>query len=331
MMAPSEQAPIPVAVIGVGHFGRYHALHYAKNPRAKLVAVIDTDEARRNAVAAETGAEPGADYLSLIGRVAAVSIAVPTPLHFELAQTLIRAGIHVLVEKPITDTLSSAVALTNLAAERGTILQVGHVERYSSAFRVLSKIVDEPLYCECYRISPWKQRGVEVNVILDLMIHDIDMILGVMASPTVDVTAVGTAVLSKRIDLANARITFESGCVANTTASRVSYKTERRIRIFQRKAYINCDLGESKISTYSLRGDPLTQGLAAIAMETYEIPKEDSLANEIEDFLQCIATGRKPMVDGHAACEAVRVATMIDDSIREHLSNLRLSPSDLPE
>ncbi len=159
-----------------------------------------------------------------------------------------------------------------------------------------------------------------MDVILDLMIHDIDMVLGLADSPAVHVDAVGTPVLSSKIDLANARITFGSGCVANSTASRVSYKTERRIRVFQKNSYIICDLSEARIFAYFLRGDPRRDGIAAIETQSFDIPKEDSLANEIDAFLNCVATGRKPLVDGRAACEALRVANLINESIDEHLS-----------
>jgi predicted dehydrogenase len=317
---------IRTAVVGAGYFGRFHANHYAKNPRAELVAVIDTDETRAGVVAAEFGGEASADYRSLIGRIDAASVAVPTPLHYDIARALMEAGIHVLIEKPITDSVSTASALTELAEERSVVLQVGHIERFSSAYRTLAEAIDGPLYFESYRIAPWKTRGVEVDVILDLMIHDIDMIIGLVGSRVESVDAVGTPVLGQRIDLANARITFESGCVANVTASRVSYKTERRMRVFARNHYLNCDLGEGKIFGYRLRGNPMTEGLAAIVTETFEIPKEDSLANEIDAFLDCIATGRKPLVDGRAGSEALRVASMINDSIENHLRKVQAYP-----
>ena len=320
--------PIRTAVVGTGYFGRFHANHYAKNPRAKLVAVVDTDAARGRAVAEEFGAESVPDLASIIGRVDAASVAVPTPLHYDVARTLLEAGIHVLVEKPITHSVETADALTRLAAERGRVLQIGHIERYSSAYRTLSQMMTDPLYFESYRIAPWRNRGVEVDVILDLMIHDIDMIIGLVNSPVESVDAVGTPVLGRNVDIANARITFASGCVANVTASRVSYKIERRMRVFGRSHYLNCDLGEGKIFGYRLRGDPMTEGLAAIATETHEIPKQDSLANEIEDFLDCIATGRKPLVDGGAGSEALRVASRINESIEDHLRqvNAHLGP-----
>jgi len=318
---------VRVAVVGSGYFGRFHADHYARNPRAELVAVVDTDEERARAVAAEFGAEAAFDYRSIVGRVDAASVAVPTPLHYEVARDLIEAGINVLVEKPLTESVESGRMLADLAEARKAVLQVGHIERFSSAYHTLAGIIANPLYFESYRIAPWKNRGVEVDVILDLMIHDIDMIIGLVDSPVAQVDAVGTPVLGKRIDLANARITFESGCIANVTASRVSYKTERRMRVFARNQYLSCDLGEGRISGYRLRGDPMTDGLAAIAMEKYEIEKQDSLANEIDAFLDCVITGCKPLVDGRAGCEALRVATMINDSIEEHLKTVQGDPS----
>ena len=317
---------VRVAVVGSGYFGRFHANHYARNPRTELVAIVDTDGERAGAVAAEFGGEAASDYRSVIGKVDAASVAVPTPLHYQIARELIEAGIHVLVEKPITDSEESGRALTGLADARKTVLQVGHIERFSSAYRTLSKIIGEPLYFESYRIAPWKNRGVEVDVILDLMIHDIDMIIGLVASPVVQVDAVGTPVLGKRIDIGNARISFESGCIANVTASRVSYKTERRMRVFSRNQYLSCDLGEGRINGYRLQGDPTTQGLAAIATETYEIERQDSLANEIDAFVDCIVKGEKPLVDGRAGCEALRVASMINDSIEERLSKVQDMP-----
>jgi len=314
---------IRTAVVGTGYFGRFHANHYIKNPDANLVAVVDVDEARAHKMAEEFGAEAVTDYRQILDKVDAVSIAVPTPLHFEVAKDLIAAGRHVLIEKPITDTVESAKIITAMAEERGTILQVGHIERYSAAYRVISERIDRPLYLEGYRIAPWKTRGVEVDVILDLMIHDIDMIIGLVNAPVTKVDAVGTGVMGRKIDIANARISFESGCVANVTASRVSYKTERRLRVFAQSKYLNCDLGERKIFGYSLRGDPMTQGLSAIATETIDIPEQDSLGNEIASFINCIKTGEKPFVDGQAGAEALRVAVMINESIDEQLKKVQ--------
>lgn len=318
--------PVRVAVVGSGYFGRFHANHYSRNPRARLVAVVDTDAERAKAVATEFGGEPVADFRDIVGKVDAASVAVPTPEHYDVARALIDAGIHVLVEKPLTDSEETGRELTKLAEARKTVLQVGHIERFSSAYRTLAKMISGPLYFESYRIAPWKNRGVEVDVILDLMIHDIDMIIGLVGSPVAQVEAVGTPVLGRRIDIGNARITFESGCIANVTASRVSYKTERKMRVFARNQYLSCDLGEGRINGYRLEGDPMTDGLAAIAAETYEIEKQDSLANEIDAFLDCVTKGEKPLVDGWAGCEALRVASLINQSIEEHLDKVRNTP-----
>lgn len=206
---------VRVAVIGVGYFGRFHAKHYAAAPRAHLVAVADVDEARARAVATEVGCDSAGDFRCLFGRVDAVSLAVPTPQHYEIAKACLEAGIDVLVEKPLSDTVASADALADLAEARGRILQVGHIERYSGGFRALAELVTRPLYIESYRVSPWRERGSEVDVILDLMIHDIDIVMGLVAAPVTKVEAVGAPVLSGTSDLANARIVFESGCVAN--------------------------------------------------------------------------------------------------------------------
>ena len=314
---------IRTAVVGTGYFGRFHASHYARNPRAQLVAVVDADEARARAVAEEFGAEAATDYRAILDRVDAVSIAVPTPAHYAVAKELIEAGRHVLIEKPITDNVESAGAITALAEKRGTILQVGHIERYSAAYRTIDELIDAPLYLESYRIAPWRNRGIEVDVILDLMIHDIDMIIGLVGSPVSKVDAVGTPILGSKIDIANARINFESGCVANVTASRVSYKIERRLRVFAQNHYLNCDLGERKIFGYRLRGNPMTDGLKAIATEQHEIPQEDSLGNEIDAFLDCVIKGTKPMVDGRAGCEALRVASLINESIDAQLKKVQ--------
>ena len=321
---------IRTAVVGAGYFGRFHANHYTKNPDAKLVAVVDADEARARQVAEEFGAEAFTDHRQILDRVDAASVAVPTPLHFDVSRDLIDAGKHVLIEKPITDTVESANLITKMAEERGTVLQVGHIERYSAAYRVISENIGRPLYLESYRIAPWKKRGVEVDVILDLMIHDIDMIIGLVGAPVAKVDAVGTGVMGHKADIANARISFESGCVANVTASRVSYKTERRLRVFAQNKYLNCDLGERKIFGYSLRGDPMKQGLAAISTEKIDIPEEDSLGNEVASFLDCIRTGQKPFVDGYAGSEALRVAVMINESIDAQLKRVQswLAPQD---
>lgn len=311
--------PIRVASIGAGYFGRFHAKQYAANPGCKLVAVVDIDQDKAKAVADEFGAETTlADARDLAGKVDAASVACATAQHYEVAKLLLESGIHVLVEKPITHSVETGAELADIAEKKGLVLQVGHIERHSGAFRLLSKQITNPLYIECYRIAPYKPRGTDVDVIHDVMIHDIDMVIGLVNSKVRSIDAVGTPVITPSADVANARILFESGCVATVTASRVSYKTERKIRLFQHNNYISCDLAEGKMRGYRLKGDPAILGPLAVEATTFDIPKEDSLANEIAEFLECVATGRKPTVDGRAGVEALRVASLINASIAEH-------------
>jgi len=313
-----RQRPIRVAVVGVGYFGQYHAKHYANNERAHLVAVVDINKERAEQSAAEFGAAPEFDFRQLKGRVDAVTVAVPTPLHYAVTRELLEAGIHVLVEKPIADNWSDSLALTDLAEQRNLVLQVGHIERCSASFRVLRSKITLPLYFESYRISPWRERGADVDVILDLMIHDIDIILGLASSTVTAVDAVGTRLFGDAADIANARINFQSGCVANVTASRVSHKTERSLRIFQQNSYQICDFVESRIMDFRLRGKPVELNPSTVISEAIAVPQQDSLANEIDEFLQCVAEGGRPTVDGRAGCEALRVANLIMTSIQQH-------------
>ena len=306
------------AVVGLGYFGKFHAKHYAAHPDAELVAVVDMDIARARAIAAEHGGEALTDYRQLAGRVDVVSVAVPTSAHFEVAKDLLTAGLHVLVEKPITDTVEHAEELIACASANNRVLQVGHIERFSAAFRALADKIGRPVYFESYRISPFKPRATDVDVVLDLMIHDIDIILGLARSKVVSVSAVGAPVLNPSEDLANARIEFANGAVANVTASRISGKTERRMRVFQTDSYVVCDFNESRMVRFTRKGDPATEGLAAIDMESWDIPKEDSLYNEITEFLDCVRGKRVPTVDGMVGRDALRVASMITDNLRAH-------------
>lgn len=310
--------PIPVAVVGAGYFGRLHARQYAANPAAKLAVVVDTDEARARAVADEFGADAASDYRSILGRVVGASVAVPTAQHFEVARGLLDSGVNVLVEKPITDSVETAMSLAALAERRRRVLQVGHIERFSGTYRALAREVVRPLYIESYRVSPWKHRAGEVDVVLDLMIHDIDIIQGLVGLPVTEVHAVGTPVINPTADLVNARLVFGNACVATVTASRISYKTERRIRIFQPNHYIIGDFANNRMDSYTVRGDPATDGFSAIRFNSVEITKEDSLANEIAEFLDCIVSGRKPRVNGREACEALRVAEMVTESMNDY-------------
>ncbi len=309
---------IRVAVIGVGYFGKFHAKHYSTNPYADLVAVVDKDVTTAKEVAQLYDVEAFVDYQGLYDRVDAVSITVPTALHYRVAKDWLNADKHVLVEKPITDEVWAANELVEIAGAKNKCLQVGHIERFSATFRAVSEMITTPLFIESYRIAPFKERANDVDVVLDLMIHDIDAIQGLVNSPVESVHAVGTPIVNPSEDLANARIVFESGCVANVTASRVSYKTERRIRIFQPNSYIIGDFANNHIDSYSVIGDLEKEGLGAIRMDSRDVEKEDSLGNEIAEFLDAIKEGRTPVVSGRDGSEALRVAKLVTDSISQH-------------
>ena len=228
-------------MVGAGHFGRYHAQKMAALDGARLVAVADIDAERAAAIASPLDAEAVTDHRALIGNIDAASVAVPAAAHYAVVKDFLDAGIHVLVEKPFTETVATAQELTALAEAKGLALQVGLIERFSDAFQAIAPRIDRPLYIESVRVSPFPQRNTDVSVVLDVMIHDIDIILALVDAPVTDIDAVGTPVFSASEDIANARLKFANGCVANVTASRVSLKTERTLRIFQPDTYIKVD------------------------------------------------------------------------------------------
>ena len=310
--------PIRTAVIGVGHFGKYHAEKFAYLEGCDLVAVADIDVERARDVGVDFGVDVVTDYRDLFGRVDAVSIAVPTYAHFEVAQDFLNQGIHVLVEKPITDSVDAANELIETAARNDALLQVGHIERFSGVYRSLAEHVTRPLYIECHRIAPFLTRGTDVNVILDVMIHDIDLILALVDAPVTSVSAIGAPVLSTSEDIANARLEFANGCVATITASRVSLKTERKMRIFQPDCYITVDFKESTLTRLSAEGTLGSSKLPKINRREWSYPETDSLELEIAAFLEAVR-GKTPVpVDGRAGRNALQTAIMISDSLQAH-------------
>lgn len=317
--------PIRVGVIGVGHFGRRHAEKYAALAQAELVAVVDANREQAEAIAAQHGCAALTDVGELLGQVDAVSIAVPTSRHFAVARDCLEAGLHLLVEKPITDSLEDADALIALAEARGLVLQVGHLERFSPAYFAMADEVTKPLYIEANRISPFNPRVIDVSVVLDLMIHDIDLITALVGEPVVAVDAIGAPVVSQHEDIVNARVTFANGCVANLTASRVSLKTERMMRIFQPESYIQADLAARRVVTRRRGEGEMFPGIPNIAQEELEFGEADSLRLEIEAFLKAVRDGARPHVDGRAGRDAVHAAHMITDSLRAHRRTLEQS------
>ena len=316
--------PLRLGVVGVGHFGRYHAEKMAALDGVRLVAVADRDEDRATDVAARLGTEAVSDHRALIGRVDAVSVAVPAAAHYAVVRDFLDAGIHVLVEKPFTERVDTAQALTALAEAKGLVLQVGLIERFSDAFRTVAPRITRPVYIESVRIAPFSQRGTDVSVVLDLMIHDIDIILALVDAPIADVDAVGAPVFSASEDIANARLKFANGCVANVTASRVSLKTERTLRIFQPDVYIKVDHGDRSVMVARKKEDAEPAGLDSVALERLNFEQGDPLQREIESFAQTVRTGGVPVVTGADGVRSLEVAHRITASIAANRANLDL-------
>ena len=308
--------PVRTAVIGVGYLGRFHAQKYAALPESTLVAVVDARADARDRVATEVGCRAVADFREILGEVEAVSIATTTPGHFPIALECLERGLHVLVEKPITETPEQARTLIEAALRRGRILQVGHLERFNSAVLALEGVLGTPRFIESHRLAPFKERGTDVNVVLDLMIHDIDLIQSLVGSPIVSIDAVGTSVFSSELDIANARIRYANGCVANTTASRVSMKMERKLRLFQDDAYVSIDL-QQKVLTIVRKppaGAAATPGQVSIEERSFE--QGDALKFEIEAFLRSIREGRPPVVSGEDGLRALETAIRITQLVQ---------------
>ncbi|MFZ1099681.1 MAG: Gfo/Idh/MocA family oxidoreductase [Steroidobacteraceae bacterium] len=310
---------IRAAVVGVGYLGRFHAQKYAQAEGCELVAVVDSREEAREQVAAELKTRALADHRELLGAVDAVSVVTPTPAHFAVARDFLGRGTHVLVEKPITETPAQARELIELAARARRILQVGHLERFNEAIRAAEPYLRSPNFVECNRMAPYRERGTDVNVVLDLMIHDIDIVQTIVAAPIATIDAVGTPVFSEEIDIANARLRFENGCVANVTASRVSVKTERKLRIFGDDAYLSLDL-QQKIVTLIRKRPGARPGELPVTIEEQALEPGDALKSEIDSFLECIRTGGRPVVPGEAGLTALETALRITAQVNESLA-----------
>ncbi|AAR35639.1 Gfo/Idh/MocA family oxidoreductase [Geobacter sulfurreducens] len=299
------------AVIGVGYLGQFHAEKYAQLPDTELVAVVDTDMNRAAEVAAKVGTSPCTDYRELLDRVDAVSIVVPTQYHFEVARAFLDRGVHVLLEKPITTTIEEADELIRIADERKAVFQVGHLERFNPVVMALDELLTGPRFIESLRIAPFKPRGTDVNVVLDLMIHDIDIIQHIIDSPVKQVNSIGAPVFTDEEDIANARIQFENGCVANVTASRISLKSERKMRIFQADSYITVDFQNKSLAVFRKGSGEMFPGVPNVAMDQKTFEQGDALKSEIASFLDCIRTGATPVVSGRDGKRALETALMI--------------------
>ena len=304
---------IRTAVIGVGYLGRFHAQKYAALPKSDLVAVADASEENANRVAEECNTTAVTDYKELFGKVDAVSIVVPTQLHHQVAKDCLENGIHVLLEKPITVTVEEADELIAIAKAKNLVLQVGHLERFNSAVIALNGVLETPQFIESHRLAPFNPRGADVNVILDLMIHDIDIIQNLVKSPIANIDANGVSVLTKEIDIANTRITFENGCVANVTASRVSTRPQRKMRIFQHDAYISIDFQDKIMSVHKTGDKEMFPGIPEITSKESVFENSDAILAEAEAFLKAITEGTDAPVTGEDGRQALATAIHISE------------------
>lgn len=302
--------PIKVGVIGVGHIGKSHARVYAALAQAgaQLAAVLDVNREAAQEVASLYGAHVAESLEDFAAHVDAATVATPTPTHFEVGRFLLERGKHLLVEKPITDNTAQAQELSVLAQQAGCVLQVGHIERFNPAFGALETLLTRPRFIEAHRLSSYPNRSTEIGVVLDLMIHDLEIILHLVRSPVAQVDAVGVPVLSRGEDIANARVRFEDGCVANITASRISPEKMRKIRVFQEDAYLSLDYQNQSGEVYRRANGTITR-------EAVEIEKDEPLKRELQSFIECARAGLQPKVGGQQAAAALELAIEITRQI----------------
>lgn len=304
-------APLRVGVVGVGHLGRHHARLLSTMPGVTLVGVVDQSEARAGEIAAAANTTAFTDPRALDGQVDAVTVAVPTEAHLDVALGFIERGVHVLVEKPLARTVEEADRLVNAAATRGVTLAVGHTERFNPAVDAARALLRGPRFIEAHRLGTFPERSLDIDVVFDLMIHDLDIVLSIVGEPTVSVEAVGVPVLTPRIDIANVRLRFAGGCIANLTASRISRDRIRKIRFFQPQAYLSVDYAAQEIEHWTLGPPEAGSPRPSILGGKVEVAKDEPLRRELEDFVGAVRERRAPGVTGAAGREALRLAAVI--------------------
>jgi predicted dehydrogenase len=309
---------IKVGVIGVGYLGRFHAQKYAALEGVTLVGVADTNGEQSEKVAGECGCRSFTDYKELLKDVDAVSIVVPTSIHCNVAGDCLDAGIDVLLEKPMTVTLSEADELIAKADAGKLILQIGHLERFNPALQAMEPFLTTPVFIESHRIATFKNRGVDVDVVLDLMIHDIDIILNIIDSPIKTIHTVGAPVATANTDIANARLIFENGATANVTVSRISRTNVRKMRIFQPGSYLNVDFGNKRIMTIQLSDELRENGMPKQIVDVRTFADGDALRSEITSFVRHVRERTRPAVSGVEGRRALAVALQVMDQIKEH-------------
>lgn len=308
---------VRAAVVGVGYLGKFHAEKYARMDNIELVGVVDIRKAQAEKIAGIVGTKPFFDYRDLFGRVDAVSIAVPTPLHFEIGKAFLEHDIDVLIEKPITTTVEEADELIEIADRKSLVLQVGQLERFNPAVTALQQLVDHPIFIESNRLSIYQERGTDVSVVLDLMIHDIDIILNFVRSGIKYCHAMGASVVSDNIDIANAHIEFDNGAVANVTASRISNKNERKIRLFQKEGYVSVDFANCSITQVRPGEEENNCPIPGMHLEEKCFTHADALEDEIRSFIRSVESRKPPEVSGQMGRDALKMALNITRQIQK--------------
>jgi len=319
--SPEARSPLRVGVVGVGHLGRHHARVLANLPGVELVAVVDTNRARAEEIAAAQRTRALFDARDLQGQVDAVTIAVPTELHEEIARPFLAAGVPALVEKPIARTLAEADAMIAAAHGSGVALAVGHTERFNPAVEAARPLVVDPRFIEVHRLGAFPDRSLDIDVVFDLMIHDLDIVLSLVGSDVTSIEAVGVPVLTGRVDIANARLGFANGCIANITASRISRDRVRKIRFFQPAAYLSVDYAAQKAEVWRL----LKTSGALPSINGGEVPvaNEEPLKRELEDFVDAVRCHRPPLVTGEEGRRALALAQLITDRMTSQSPHVR--------
>ena len=305
-----------VGVVGVGYLGKFHAEKYAAMENVRLAGVADIDRSRAEDVAARLGSRAYTDYRDLLGRVDAVSVVVPTAVHFSVGLEFLNHGVDVLIEKPVTTTVEQANGLIHAAESNNLILQVGHLERFNPAVLALKDIIANPMFIEAHRLSIFKDRSTDVSVVLDLMIHDIDIILNIVNAEIQSIHASGVPVICEHADIANVRLQFDSGCVANVTASRISTKNQRKIRIFQKDAYVAVDFATREITLIRRTGNQSDSPVPGTDFQQLSFGEADVLQDELASFIRAVRTRSAPVVSGHDGRRALVVALDIMDQVQ---------------
>lgn len=332
---------LKIAVIGAGHLGKEHARIYSEIPEVNLVGIVDTNKDTGEAVARRCNTKYYSSFKEILNKVNAASVVVPTRFHYEITRELLKNGIHVLVEKPMTGTVSEAEDLIKLSKETSTILQPGYIERFNPAIEAIQKLDVSLKFIECHRLSPFTFRSADIGVVLDLMIHDIDIILYLSKSKVKKIDAVGVSVISDKEDIANARIQFENGCVANITASRVSFEPMRKIRLFSENSYISLDYHKQEAIIYKKSPELTPKSIITentdvstikdlknfvfgdlLKIERIKMNNQEPLRKELESFISCVNNGKQPVVSGEDGINAIKAATIIKEEINK---NLRLA------